>query len=303
MTQRFSCARAALTRDEPRYGTASQVTRWLLLEEPGPWGADAVIDSRLDPAVARALQLRAASLSARLLLIRRHRAAATTGRRLVAAVSAVHGSWAEAFELDSAADVLDLPLEPLGDHRRVGGTPLAQPLHLVCTNGSHDACCAEFGRPLAGAVTEAVPERAWECSHIGGDRFAGNLLCLPEGVYYGHVGLLDAARVVAAHDAGRLDLAHYRGRSCLPFVAQAADYFVRREHGLTGIDQVRYTGRSRRPDGCWDVWFATAPERRVRCRVAVVPDAEPRPLTCHSGRRSHPPRYRLEAMETTAPPG
>ena len=57
----------------------------------------------------------------------------------------------------------------------------------MCTHGRHDACCAERGRPVAAALTAARPEQTWEVSHVGGDRFAANLLVLPEGLYYGQV--------------------------------------------------------------------------------------------------------------------
>ena len=60
--------------------------------------------------------------------------------------------------------------------------PHRDPLVLVCTNGRHDPCCATFGRPLARVLREgARRDDVWECSHIGGDRFAANIVILPEG--------------------------------------------------------------------------------------------------------------------------
>ena len=64
----------------------------------------------------------------------------------------------------------------------------------VCTHGRHDACCAERGRPVAAALAAAHPEQTWEVSHIGGDRFAANVLVLPDGLYYGRVSAADAPR-------------------------------------------------------------------------------------------------------------
>ena len=79
----------------------------------------------------------------------------------------------------------------------------------------------------------------WECSHIGGDRFAGNLVLLPDSLYFGHVDVAGAERVLAAHDAGRLDLANFRGRSTFRLAEQAAEHFVRAEPGLDALDAVR----------------------------------------------------------------
>ena len=61
------------------------------------------------------------------------------------------------------------------------------PLFGVCTHGRHDACCAERGRPVAAALTASHPAETWEISHMGGDRFAANMVVLPEGLYYGRM--------------------------------------------------------------------------------------------------------------------
>src|SRR5829696_448538 len=64
---------------------------------------------------------------------------------------------------------------------------------LVCTHGSHDACCGKFGFPLYEALRQgyaAASEgrlRVWRASHIGGHRFAPTLLDLPEGRYWGRL--------------------------------------------------------------------------------------------------------------------
>jgi hypothetical protein len=198
--------------------------------------------------------------------------------------------FVEAHEVATPAGVLDLDLAPLRDHRRCGGRRLEEPLFLVCTNGRHDACCAEYGRPLARALAQAQPESTWECSHVGGDRFAGNLVCLPEGVYYGLLGPFDGPRVAAAHLDGRVDLEHYRGRSCHPFVVQAADYFARRELGLLGVHDL-VAERLERLDGDTSrVVFATPDGRRVVTDVVVTADPDPRRLTCRAARARGAPR-------------
>ena len=68
-------------------------------------------------------------------------------------------------------DVAGLADGPLASFEQHPGTLL-----LVCTHGRHDACCAERGRPFAAALAQVAPEETWEVSHIGGDRFAANVL-------------------------------------------------------------------------------------------------------------------------------
>ena len=95
-------------------------------------------------------------------------------------------------------------------------------MFLVCTHGRHDACCARFGRPVAEALARLRPDDVWECSHLGGDRFAANVLALPAGDLYGHVAPTDADRLVAAVATGSIVVDLWRGRARLPQVAQAA---------------------------------------------------------------------------------
>jgi hypothetical protein len=64
---------------------------------------------------------------------------------------------------------------------------------LVCTHGSHDACCGKFGYPIYATLRygyAAFSEgqlRVWRTSHIGGHRFAPTLIDFPDGRYWGHL--------------------------------------------------------------------------------------------------------------------
>jgi hypothetical protein len=303
VTARYAGARYALATAEPLYGTASPVGRWLLIEQDGPWGRDAVLESRIDRATGRALKARAAAVGARVLLIRRHGGERARRHRVFVAVTQETGGFAEAFDVTTPADVLDLDLTPLAADRSCGGVPLARPLFLVCTNGRHDACCAEYGRPLVRALAAAHPAATWESSHVGGDRFAANLVCLPEGVYYGRVGPFDARRIAAAHLAGRIDLAHYRGRSCHGFVVQAAEYFARRDLDLGRLDDLVAERCVSHDSARHEVVFATADGRTVTAEVTVAPDPEPRRLTCQALRSANPPRYTLRRLEVAGATG
>ncbi len=295
MTERFRCAHAARAVDEPPFATASTVRRWLLVEQPGPWGIDAIRESRLPAAAADALTRLGRRLRARVLLIRRHGRRASRGCTAFAAVTGVRAQWLEAFDLDAPRDVLDLDLGELREGRSVGGRAVTDPLLLVCTNGRHDPCCAEFGRPVAAALDAAHGDLVWEVSHIGGDRFAGNVVVLPDGVYYGGLDAERSVRVVAAHLAGYLDLTAYRGRSAHPFVVQAAEHFLRSARGLTALDAVRWQHREQLDDDRWRIGFVT-PDGPTAVDLVVGSAQEARPLTCRARWASTPPRYRLVAI-------
>lgn len=303
MTERFSCARAATDRGEPLYATASRVRRWLLVEQPGPWGIDAPLESRMPTEVGRALSGLARDLGARLLLLRRHGRAdpAQTAFSVFAAHSSRYTNWVERFVVGDPAEVLDLDLYPMQDGGRVGGEPVADPLYLVCTNGRHDVCCAEFGRPIAEALDASRPGGTWECSHVGGDRFAGNVVILPHGLYYGRVEPAVATRVADEYEQGRLVLDHYRGRSCYSFLVQAAEHLLRRAEGLVGIQDVLAVRRDRTGPDTWEVAFLGPENGHWSVHVAVREDPQPLRLTCRSRDPSRPPRYDLLGIDRPGP--
>jgi hypothetical protein len=173
------------------------------------------------------------------------------------------------------------------------GDPVGEPVYLVCTNGRHDRCCATYGRPLALALAERHGDQVWESSHVGGDRFAGNLVCLPSGHYFGRVGPAEADRVLGLHRKGIIDLDHYRGCCIDPPTVQAAEWFARRAGGLLGVDDLDLLGRERLEAGVEAVRFCLdgGGTGRVLLRAGRVDD--PRLLTCHSARPESPLRFTL----------
>ena len=186
------------------------------------------------------------------------------------------------LELERHDDLIGLDLTTAGE-------PVDHPLFLVCTHGKHDRCCAKFGRPLYDAVREQVDAGwAWQSSHVGGDRFAGNLVVLADGVYYGRVEPAEAWPVVAAALERRVHLPLYRGRSCYGFAAQAAEIAVREHTSEVGVDDVRVRSIAAE-DGFWRAAVdAAGTGYEVEVRVEV---GAPTHLTCSTSRLSRPKRY------------
>jgi Sucrase/ferredoxin-like len=303
------CASVSAALDEPLYGTASVVRSWLLLEHPGTWPSDAVGGSGLPPEVVRLLEVGSRETGVRVLFLRRPGASAgdenddggSRGRHLFLVHSPGPDPWVQHRLLEDPAEVGRVDFRRLagGEHQPAGwAEPWPDPLYLVCTHARHDQCCGRLGRPLARALAEGADggDNVWESSHFGGERFAGNIVCFPHGLYFGRVDPAGAGAVVDAYRRGEIDLDHYRGRAGDPFVVQAAEYFLRRDTGLIGIDEVSVAGRPTVDGDVLEVALATE-DGRFSVRVARRQAPPARPLTCTADRPVHPPAYALEGIQ------
>ncbi len=235
-----TCAAAARDLAEPPAGTASTALTWLLLEQPGPWGAKALTASHLDPSVGRALEKAAKDTGVRVALSRRpgrHSDDHAPGRprHVVIAHTAPGAGWVRRGAAEDPAELLALDLARLGAGHHDGfGTPhTGEPLALVCTNGRRDRCCALLGRPLADELAASGHGDVWEITHLGGHRFAPTMLVLPHGYAYARQHAASAKAVLAAAAQDRVVTGSCRGRSAWDNAGQAAELAVR---DLTGED-------------------------------------------------------------------
>jgi hypothetical protein len=297
LTPGFRCAAESIGRDEPLAGTASTVRAFLLVENPGPWGIEALRDSRLPEQVRRGLTRAAGAANVRVLLIRRHhRPAPREGFQVFAVYADPVAPWIETTELAHSEDLLELDLESLGRGASAGLTAYDGTLFCVCTHGRHDVCCAERGRPLAQALTAARPDQTWECSHIGGDRFAGNLLVLPAGLYYGRLDAASAGAVADAAESGEVELEHLRGRSGHPMPVQAAEIALRRELGETREGALRLRELSRNGGVSRALFDAADASYEVEVHTSPGPSER---LTCRGSREQPVPEHRVVAIRRT----
>jgi hypothetical protein len=231
-----TCAEHSRAAGEPLAGTATRARRWLLVEHGGVWGRDAILDTRLPRAVRdRMLEWQGDDPLARVLLIRR------PDRRRVAAATVF---VARAGEEESSLSRVELEsIDGLPAADLDAGTPLAGPLYLVCTHGRRDPCCARMGVPVYEALgAEAGVESVWQSSHLGGHRFAGNVLVLPDGLQLGRVRAGDVAGVTAFVRADAIPLGFYRGRTIYEPAVQAAERALRERLGIASLADVVYVG-------------------------------------------------------------
>lgn len=294
------CSAASRDRDEELAGTGSTGRAFLLVENDGPWGVEALRDARMDSAALETLRTRSEAAGVRGLLVRRFgRTTAPRRLRVTAAYAHPVAPWAEQVELGDVSRLTELDLAALGEGRSPGLPAHVDPVFAVCTHGRHDTCCAEQGRPVAEALSAQRPEQTWECSHIGGDRYAANLVVLPYGLYYGRLDPDSAVRIADTTAAGRLDLDHLRGRSGYAMPVQAAEIALRRELDETRISALRLLRRERvEPGVTGTTWSVADSDLRhlVRIRTTL---GEPALLTCRALRTNPVPRHEVLSITST----
>jgi hypothetical protein len=284
------CALRAQLRGDPMIGTAFPAARLLLVEQPGPWGRGGLRGSRFDREVARALERRANAVGVRVEAIRRPGRTAPDAVRQWAVVDTRPGGetarWGS-YERDT--DLLDLPLDGSA------GVVDDRPTFLVCAHGKRDPCCALRGRNVAAALAAERPGRVWECTHLGGDRFAANVLVLPAGLLYGRLLPFAAPEFAAAADAGEVVAALLRGRVGFAPHAQAALAYAYEQLALRRLSDVSVVGVSPVADGAANVVLAT-PHGTVQVALRVERVAATG-LTCAAPGAGWFLRYRPTGLE------
>ncbi len=279
-------------------GTASYGRRWLLLEVAGAWGPNAFRSSPvLDRDLGIRIEQRAAAEGFRLVAIRRPgRARLDGGRRWRwARVDCTPGQ--ESVHWGEAGD----PAEYLTAVYGEPGTTSGEPVVAVCAHGRHDECCATRGRAVAVRLAQRDGPVVWECSHIGGDRFAATLLLFPHGINYGRADVLDAGQMLDEYRAGRVMLAGLRGRSAFRFLEQAAQHAARQAFGDLRIEAYEPLGSARTTPGHWQVLLAGTPgpagaPARIRVELAETKTA-PLFSNCAATVPLAVPTFAVEAVE------
>lgn len=264
--QLFYCSQLSRGVEENAFGTASVGEVWLLVEYTEPWGFKALNDSSLSIEVKNYLnQLVRRIPRSRLLFIKQERRHQSTFNFFIIRARE-RNPFIVKFELDDYESLreryLDVAAVAAGE-KTSGGTIMTEPLYLVCTHGKRDKCCAKFGFPLYKSLREGRDGLVWQSSHVGGDRFAANLICFPHGLFYAHMTDESAERVVNLYEQQQIVLEKFRGRACYSYPVQSAEFFIRRETGLTGVNDLRALSSERLDDNGWRVRFSTADAREI----------------------------------------
>jgi hypothetical protein len=238
----FFCAQMSRASGEDPIGSAPSIATYIAIECPQPWAANA-IESKAVPENLRAFiqSCTAAEHSIKFLLIQAAKPNPTGETQVLIfhqQTAPSSGYTRSAFQLAQITDVAPFldrylampesrplqPIEPMQDF-------------LICTHGSHDTCCARYGKPFFHQALGIVAElglndvHVWQVSHIGGHRFAPTAIAFPDGRYYGGLdGECFRAIVQRRGDIQALQPV-YRGWGILPRMAQVLERELMAQYG------------------------------------------------------------------------
>ena len=239
----FSCSELSLKSNEELFGTAPRVDVWFLLEYRGAWSDNTFVSSKISENVKRRIDECLESIpNSRLQLIKRQNDSEGKLKFYLAKSDELDPKLFE-FDLSDYEEILDLDVdEMLSGESNLRG----RALFLICTNGAHDKCCGKYGVPVyLEAVKREDGFMIWQCTHLGGHRFAANVLFMPYGIYYGRVDLGSVSELIEDAKNRHIRIENYRGRCCYSREVQAAEYFLRDNTGISDLNSIRFNGAKR----------------------------------------------------------
>lgn len=266
------CSDLSLQAGESLEATATPTSEFLLIEFNGAWGEKAYEESPLSPELKAHLNAYANNRSGcKILLIRSPRSLAEPGVRFFAAQVEEAGSQVFDFHFEEHDEILglDLPAVFAGQypaHRRTA------PLYLVCAHGRRDRCCSRLGIPVFNALLDTARQDdagigVWQSSHVGGHRFAANLICLSSGLLYGRVTPSDVGAILAAERRGEMRLENVRGRLAYTQPVQAAEMALRNHIGEIGLRTLHLDAFEQVAPSSWVVDFFHVDGRSFQVQV------------------------------------
>jgi hypothetical protein len=291
----FYCSELAVQLNEQLFGTATRADTWLLLSYAGTFKRKAYDEAGIPAPVKEYLSAAAHHLpNARIQLIKQNLHPVAELVFFVARVNEINPMLYR-FNLDAYEDLLsiDVPAVAQGDPR-YDGFQDKDPLSLVCTNGTHDRCCARFGLPVYTQMASNAGTHVWQTTHMGGHRFAPNVLYLPLGIQYGRLTSADATALVSDALSHSILLDIYRGRTCYAGLEQAAEYYIRQHTLILNPLELLHVQTERTNEGDFKITFISATDGvRHSVDIAVAAGALKTFTSCSAAKESSVDQYQL----------
>lgn len=272
----FYCSAASRYFREQLAGTAANSSAFILIEHFNPFPGK-VIEAHFDKAWIQEMQALAKEYKGKALLIRNKKTNNKTCKiTFVDCIKCRHFSVETELE-----NVTSIPLKKLIEDEHTHWE--TDTFFLICSNGKKDKCCSKFGYPVYKFFESFNADvKVWESSHVGGDRFAANVVVMPFGIYYGHVAVEDVGHILVRTLLRKIYKNKFRGISHRSFFEQAIECHLREYLQNYDLDFPFHTHLINHSGNNYTVEIKIANQERYIMNVEKVVIEYPHLLTCKS---------------------
>ncbi len=283
----FFCSAASRYFREQLAGTAANSQTFILIEHFNPFPGK-VIEAHFDTGWIKKMQALARLYKGKVLLIRNK----TTNNK-DCRITFVDCGESRYFSIEEMVEkVTSVNLQALIDSEDTNWQ--TDPFFLVCSNGKKDKCCAKFGFPVYKFFESFNADvNVWECSHVGGDRFAANVVAMPFGIYYGHVAVEDVGHIMVRTLLRKIYKNKFRGVSRRSFYEQAIECHLREHLQNYDIDFEIHTRLLTHEGDNYTVEVTTSNDGHYVIEICREIIDYPHRLTCNSKKQENLAKFRL----------
>lgn len=283
MDKNYFCSNSSIQSKDNRVGTASNYKHLLLIEYRGIFKNKAFDESEIPQNFKTLIQnFIKVKPNSKLLLIKKDGTPSTKKLSLYGASNFNYNH----IEIDTYQDIsIDLLNGLFVNNNETQAK--RKPLFLVCTNGTKDKCCAKFGLPIWKKFND-INNNAWQCTHLGGDRYAPTALVLPSFSTYGHIANDDVPLIIANEENEKIYLNKIRGVALYNFYEQAADIHVRKVQNIENAKTIQIISSEKIADNIFNVHIKNKQSNKeVQLRVEKKPNKHFDYMTCKATKKSY----------------
>ncbi len=292
----MKCSTNSRQNHEQWLGSASPAQVWIALSHPKPWGPSALASIDIGDQNRKHLtNIFSLYSDSRIQIITQ-----TNSPEIVLffAVAFEHDQRLYRIPLTNYDNIRDLSWQDIIDNKPAYQKYLSPtPIYLICTNDQHDPCCGKWGQALFDQASST--ENLWQCSHLGGDRFAANVVSLPAGNYYRQVDEAALQSVITAEKQNTIYIDQFAGRSCYDRISQVAFHHLLRAYPKTSINDWHLDEKDEKEPLHFTITFQGKNGSKVMISIEQINTGISDFFNCHATTKTEIVYFQLHQIKTT----
>lgn len=292
----MECSTNSRLNQEPWLGSASPAQVWIALSHPKPWGANALSSIDIGDQNRKHLtSIFSLYPDSRIQIITQNNSSEIV---LFFAVAFEHDQRLYRIPLSNYDSIRDLQWQDIIDNKPAYQKYSSHtPVYLICTNDQHDPCCGKWGQQLFDQNSNT--KNLWQCSHLGGDRFAANVVSLPTGSYYRQIDEQALKAIIEAEKQNTIYIDRFAGRSCYDRITQVAFHYLLRANPQTAINDWQLKEKNENEPLHYTITFQGKADDEVTINIEQINTGISDFFSCHATTKTEIVYFQLHEIKTT----